>query len=124
MMAPGGGTVGQFRPSGRRIKSTSIFVIFSHIFHIYFHKKVVFLVSRHDCNNIFLRLSQKNLIRPKTAFLAPKRTILGNRGQKTVRRAAKRLSTKNTNVSRVTSGYGGDMIPLSHVRLTQFFWVI
>ena len=103
------------------IKSTSIFVLFSHIFHIYFHKKVVFLVSRHDCNNIFLRLSQKNLIRPKTAFLAPKRTILGNRGQKTVRRAAKRLSTKNTNVSRVTSGYGGDMIPLSHVRLTQFF---
>ena len=93
-------------------------------FYIYFHKKVVFLVSRHHCNNIFLRLSQKKLIRPKTAFLAPKGTILGNRGQKTVRRAAKRLSTKNTNVSRVTSGYGGDMIPLSHVRLTQFFWVI
>ena len=39
------------------------------------------------------------------------------RGQKTARQAAKRPPTGKPMVSRVTSGYGDVMIPLSRVRL-------
>ena len=49
----------------------------------------------------------------KTAFLDPKRATLGNRGHETARQAAKRPPTGKLKVSRVTSGYGGLMIPLS-----------
>ena len=45
-------------------------------------------------------------------------------GHKTTTRAAKRLSTGKPNVSRVASGYGEDMTPLSQVRLTQKIGVI
>jgi len=61
---------------------------------------------------------------PKLGVLAmntrplPKRATLGNRGRKTARRAAKRPPTGKPKLSRVTSGYGGLMIPLSRVRLT------
>ena len=55
----------------------------------------------------------------KTAFLGPKKATLGNRGRKTARRAAKRPPTGKPKLSRVTSGYGGLMIPLSRVRPTQ-----
>ena len=51
----------------------------------------------------------------KTAFLTPKKATLGNPGHKTARRAAERPSTGKPKLSRVTSGYGGDMIPLSQV---------
>ena len=40
---------------------------------------------------------------PKIPFLAPKRAILGNRGQKTARRAAQRAPTGKPKVSRVAS---------------------
>ena len=40
-------------------------------------------------------------------------------GWKTARRAAKRPPTGKPKLSRVTSGYGGLMIPLSRVRPTQ-----
>ena len=61
---------------------------------------------------------------PKLGVLAmntrplPKMATLGNRGRKTARRAAKRPPTGKPKLSRVTSGYGGLMIPLSRVRLT------
>ena len=56
---------------------------------------------------------------PKTALLGPKRATLGNRCRKTARRAAKRPPTGKPKVSRVTSGYGGLMIQMSRVRLSQ-----
>ena len=52
----------------------------------------------------------------ETAFLTPKKATLGNRSHKTARRAAERPPTGKPRVSRVTSGYGGDMMPLSRVR--------
>ena len=56
--------------------------------------------------------SQKNGFEAeKTAFLTPKRTILGNLCQKTARRAAERAPTGKPKVSRVTSGHGEVMIP-------------
>ena len=39
-------------------------------------------------------------------------------GQKTARQAAKQPPTRKPMVSKVTSGYGGDMIPSSWVRLS------
>ena len=63
------------------------------------------------------RVSKKKGFGPKTAFLDPKRATLGNRGHETGRQAAKRPSTGKPKVSRVTSGYADDMIPLSQVRL-------
>ena len=53
----------------------------------------------------------------KTAFLTLRKATLGNRGHKTARRAAQRPPTGKPKVSRVTSGYGGDMIPLSQVHI-------
>ena len=64
----------------------------------------------------FARVSTKNGFGPKTAFLDPKRATLGNRGHETARQAAKRPPTGKPKVSRVTSGYGGLMIPLSRDR--------
>merc|ERR1712020_574228 len=51
--------------------------------------------------------------------MGPDRATLGNRGHETVRRAAKRPFTGKPKVSRVTSGYGGLMIPLSRDRLSR-----
>ena len=51
----------------------------------------------------------------KTAFLTPKKATLGNRGHKTARRADERPSTGKPKVSRVTSGCGEVMIPLSRI---------
>ena len=68
---------------------------------------------------IFFEAGHKKMISgQKTAFLGPERATLGNRGHETVRRAAKRPPTGKPKVSRVTSGYGGLMIPLSRVRLS------
>ena len=68
---------------------------------------------------IFLRLFTKKLFQAKkTAFLGPKKATLGNRGHETARRAAKRPPSEKPKLSRVTSGYGEDMIPLSWIRLT------
>ena len=50
-----------------------------------------------------------------TAFLTLRKATLGNRGQKTARRAAERPPTGKPKVSRVTSGCGEVMIPLSRV---------
>ena len=55
--------------------------------------------------------------RRKKQIFGPKRAILGNRGQKTARRAAKRAPTRKPKVSRVTLGHGEDIIPLSQVSL-------
>ena len=59
----------------------------------------------------------------KTAFLDPKRATLGNWGHKTAG-VAKRPPTGIPKLSRVTSGYGGLMIPLSQIRLTPKIGVI
>ena len=80
------------------------------------HKTVVFLVSRHNGNNFLDDVSEKWVSGRKTAFLTPKKATLGNRGCKTARRAAERPPTRKPKVYRVTSGYGGDMIPSSRVR--------
>ena len=64
----------------------------------------------------FARVSTKNGFGPKTAFLDPKRATLGNWGHETARQAAKQPPTRKLKVSRVTSGYGGLMIPLSRDR--------
>ena len=66
----------------------------------------------------FARVSTKNGFGPKTAFLDPKRATLGNRGHETGRQPAKRPPTGKLKVSRVTSGYGGLMIPLGWIHLT------
>ena len=69
---------------------------------------------------IFFEAGHKKMISgQKTAFLGPERATLGNRGHETVRRAAKRPPTGKPKVSRVTSGYGGLMIPLSRDRLSR-----
>ena len=60
---------------------------------------------------------KKMVMGQKTAFLDPKRATLGNQGHETGRQAAKRPPTGKLKVSRVTSGYGDVMIPLSRVRL-------
>ena len=59
---------------------------------------------------------KKMVMGQKTAFLDPKRATLGNRGHETARQAAKQPPTRKLKVSRVTSGYGGLMIPLSRDR--------
>ena len=82
------------------------------------HKNIVFLVSGHDGNEEIGGCGQKIDFWPKNPLLGPKRATLGNRGRKTARRAAKRPPTGKPKLSRVTSGYGGLMIPLSRVRLT------
>ena len=51
------------------------------------------------------------MVTKKTAFL-------GNRGQKTARQAAELAPTGKPKVSKVASGYGEVMIPLSLVRLS------
>ena len=61
-------------------------------------------------------VSEKWVSGQKTAFLTRKKATLGNRGCKTARRAAERPPTQKLKVSRVTSGYGGDMIPSIRVR--------
>ena len=67
---------------------------------------------------IFFEAGHKKMISgQKTAFWGPERATLGNRGHETVRRAAKRPPTGKPKLSRVASGYGGLMIPLSRVRL-------
>ena len=81
------------------------------------HKNVVFLVSGHDGNEEIGGCGQKIDFWPKNPLLGPKRATLGNRGRKPARRAAKRPPTRKPKVSRVTSGYGDVMIPLSRVRL-------
>ncbi len=80
-------------------------------------------MTGHQKDNIFLLTPlhgcpHKNGFGPKTAFLDPKRATLGNRGHKTARQAAKQPPTRKLKVSRVTSGYGGLMIPLSLDRLS------
>ena len=64
------------------------------------------------------RCPQKLISGQKTSFFDPKRAILGNWGQKMARRATKRPHTRIPKVSRVTSGYGGLMIPLIRIHLT------
>ena len=81
------------------------------------HENVVFLVSGHDGTKKLKDVDKKLISGQKTAFLGPKRATLGNRCRKTARRAAKRPPTGKPKVSRVTSGYGDVMIPLSRVRL-------
>ena len=69
---------------------------------------------------IYFEADHKNMVSGrKTAFLDPKRATLGNRGHETTRQAAKRPPIGKPKVSRVTSGYGGLMIPLSQFRLTK-----
>ena len=58
--------------------------------------------------------AQARALKP-TSVIGHKRAILGNRGQKTARRAAERAPTGKPKVSRVTSGYEEDMNPLSRV---------
>ena len=53
------------------------------------------------------------------ALLTSKRAILGNRCNKTGRRAAERAPTGKPKVSKVTSGYGGVVILLSRDRPSQ-----
>ena len=52
----------------------------------------------------------------------PKMAKIQAGGQKTARQAAKPPPTRKPKLSRVTSGYGGLMIPLSWVRLSQKKW--
>ena len=54
-----------------------------------------------------------------TSIIGHKMAILGNRGQKTARRAAERAPSGKPKVSRVTSGYRGVVIPLSRDRPSQ-----
>ena len=62
----------------------------------------------------------------KTTFLGPKRATLGNLGHETACQVTNRPLTRKPKLSRVTSGYGGRMVPLSQVRLSRkhggFIW--
>ena len=69
------------------------------------------LVLSHDGSKKLEDVHKKLSLGPKTALLGPKRAILGNRGHETFRRAAKRPPTGKPKLSRVTSGYGGLVIP-------------
>ena len=69
---------------------------------------------------IFFKAVHKKMISgQETAFLDPKRATVGNQGHETASRAAKRSPTGKPKLSRVASGYGGLMIPLSRVRTTR-----
>ena len=83
------------------------------------HEIVVYLVFNHEGRKKIGGCPQKNYFKAKNALLSPKGVILGNRGHETVCRAAKRPPTGKPKVSRVTSGYGGLMIPLSRDRLSR-----
>ena len=63
-------------------------------------------------------VDKKIILVPKTALWGSKKAILGNRCHETACRAAKRQPTGKPKVFRVTSGYGGLMIPLSRIRLS------
>ena len=52
------------------------------------------------------------------AHFGPKKAKIRPGSRKTTPRAAKRPPTRKPKLSRVTSGHGGHMIPLSRVRLT------
>ena len=90
---------------------------------IFFGNYPTFFVTTmtgHQKDNIFVLTTlhncpQKNGFGQKTAFLDPKRATLGNRGHEKARQAAKRPPTGKPKVSRVTSGYGGYMIPFSQI---------
>ena len=82
-------------------------------------RKVVFWGPFMMVTIFFEDVPKKMISGQKTAFWGPERATLGNRGHETVRRAAKRPPTGKPKVSRVTSGYGGLMIPLSRDRLSR-----
>ena len=82
------------------------------------HENVVSLVSCHDGKEKIGGFAQKIILGRKQHFWAQKSSTLGNRGREMTRRAAKRPPTRKPKVSRVTSGYGGLMIPLSQGCLT------
>ena len=70
---------------------------------------------------IYFEADHKKLVssQKKVAFLDPKRATLCNQGHETARRMAKRPPTRKPMVSRVPSGYGGVVIPLSRDRPSQ-----
>ena len=82
------------------------------------------------CNNITLTIVfhrngfnfnvglKKKLISAKKTFLTLSMVTLAIGGHKTTSRAAKWLSTGKLKLSRVTSGYGGDILPV-HYRLSN-----
>jgi hypothetical protein len=82
------------------------------------HKNVVFLVSGHDGNEEIGGCGQKIDFWPKNPLLGPKKATLGSRRRRAARRAAKRPPAGEPKVSRVASGCGGLVVPLSRVRLT------
>ena len=68
-----------------------------------------------------MKVSKIMIFGQKHTFFTLSKPLKGDFGQLwpiTTHRAAKRLSTGKPNVSRVSSGHGGDMTPLSQVRLT------
>ena len=73
-----------------------------------------------QCNTLqYCNIAYDTFQTKKRAILAPKRAILGNRCQKTARRAAERAPTRKPKVTRVTSGHEEVMIPLSWVCLRR-----
>ena len=58
-------------------------------------------------------VSEKWISVQETAFLASKRALLGIQGPKTARQAAKWAPSGKPKVSKIASGYGEVMIPLS-----------
>ena len=106
----------------------SVFWPQSHIIGTY-SKFFVTIMTGHHMGKVFVLKSSHGGRRggrwgPKIPFLAPKRAILGNRGQKTARRAAQRAPTRKPKVSRVTWGHGEDMISLSRGCQRPKKWVM
>ena len=66
----------------------------------------------------FIDLGPKFGVLALLKWESPKMAKIRPGGQKTARRAAEWPPTVKPMVSRVTSGYGGDMFPLSYVHLS------
>ena len=74
---------------------------------------IVFQVSSHDgTNNFGMHLKKRKAI-PKTAYLAPKSATLVFLSQKMACQAVERPPTEDLKDSKVTSGFGDDIIPSS-----------
>ena len=81
--------------------------------------KVPVIILYYYCDGKFGDNLQRINFRLNTAFVVTKKAILGYEGHKAAWQAAEWAPTGKPKVSRVTSGYGGVVIPLSRDRPSQ-----
>ena len=81
-------------------------------------------VSKYIPSNAIKTVQYQHYMIAYDALLAPKKGDFRQSGQKKTARQAERAHTGKPKASRVTWGYGEDMIPFSQVCLRPKKWVI